>query len=135
MLVICIFHNDVVCLIPYIGTVAVRAVGCEVGILVDIHALCGNALILIGFIESLDELVNISDLNSGIVFKNLDDCTLFKLTGETGHYLLVKLGDLSIGRGVADAGFTASDDYGCSKDECKKDSKKLFHGIFLLKSP
>ena len=85
MLILSVLHDDVVCLIPDVRAVAVGSVGGEVGILVGIHALGRDALVRIGLVEGVYECLDVSELDGGVVLEDLDDRTLFQLTGELGH--------------------------------------------------
>ena len=90
VLVVGIFHYNIVGLIPYIGAVTIRAVGGKVGILIDIHSFCRNALVLVGFVECCDQLFNIAKLNGSIIFQYFNNGTFFKFAGEARHDLVVE---------------------------------------------
>ena len=101
MLVVSILHQNVVGLIPYIGTVAVRAVGSKVGILVDVHSFGGDSLVLVGFVKGFNQLIYVAQFHSGIIFQNLDNGTFLQFACKAGHDLLIQIGGLYIVSGSA----------------------------------
>ena len=101
MLIVGVLHENVVGLIPHVGAVAIGAVGGKVGILVNVHTLSRDSLVLICFVESIDQLIHIAQLHGGVVFQNLNNSAFLQLSIEAGHDLLIQIGGLHIVFGSA----------------------------------
>ena len=97
MLVVGVFHQDIVGLIPHVRPVAVRPVRRQIGILVDVHPLRGNTLVPIGLVEGGDQRVHIAELHRRVVFQHLDDGALFQIAVEAGHHSVIGAGVFGLG--------------------------------------
>ena len=116
-----VFHENVVGLIPYVRAVAVRAVGRQIAVLVDVHDLGGNALIAVGLVERIDELLHVAQLDGRVVFQHVDHGALFQLSVKAGGNGLIPLAPLGEGRRA-----------GAQQRKAEKQCKRPFHGLFLL---
>ena len=123
MLVLGVLHDDVVGLIPDVRAVAVGAVGGEVGVLVGVHPLGRDALVGVGGVEGVYELLHVAELDGGVVFEHLDHRALLELAVEAGHDLVVGRAALLLA-GLAAGG---EGEYECRGHDERRDAFHPFH--------
>ena len=70
MLAVDVLHKNIVSLVQYVGTVAVRSVLFEVGILVHIGVLDADVLSLVLFVKGRNKIIEIAFFFSRVVFQH-----------------------------------------------------------------